>query len=174
MKNLLLITIALIALSFSTNAQTSTQNRRTKIVSSSYVSESINASNVIFNCQCIINKAMTEKGVKALEMSEVTTILGTELFTQFEKAILLFNAKRLIFKSVNGKNEAAEIDSVMKLKYGKRFKELATYVTFKYEVEKIIISKATGVQCKIEGAKELVSYSERVSKGFVNNVVYTK
>jgi len=173
MKNLIIL-ISLISLSFSVNAQTSTQNRRTKIVSSSYVSESINASNVIFDCQCIINKVMTKKGVEALKMSDVAQILGAKRFTQFEKAILLFNAKRLIFKSINGKNEAAEIDNIMKLKYGKRFKELATYVTFKYEIEKVIISKATGVQCKVKGAKELISYSERVSKCFVNNVVYTK
>ncbi len=159
MKNLLLITIALISLSFSVNAQT---QREAKIVSSEYVKQSMSASNTIFECQCIINPVMAKEGVKSYKMTRVADILGTERFARFQSAILHINGKGLVFKNLVGENEAGS-GSIMTLKYGKRFRELATYVKVVYATPRTIVL-VDGTKGKISYEKRLVSYSERVAK----------
>ncbi len=159
MKNLLLITIALISLSFSVNAQS---QREAKIVSSEYVKQSMSASNTIFECQCIINTIMTKEGVKSYEMQRVADILGAEKFARFQAAILHINGKGLVFKNLVGENEAGS-GSIMTLKYGKRFRELATYVKVVYATPKKV-TFVDGTVGMIEYEKRLVSYSERVAK----------
>ena len=171
MKNLLIILIALISLTV--NAQNSTTERESKIVTKKHVDANLNASNIIFECQCIINKKMQDSGLETLKMSDVATMLGAENFARFEKAVLLLNSKRLIFKNVIGTNEITST-SIMKLKYGKRFKNLATYVSFKYSTPKIITFVQTGKEVKIYKAKELVSFNDRITNNYRNNIIYTK
>lgn len=120
----LIIAIATVIFSVATINTTSATERTHTATTWNQV---LSASDTIYSIQQYINPLLAASGRDYFDMTTVKELLGDIRFNNYVSALNIFFGRGLVFINLNGEKEL-NINQVLRLKYGKRFASLPTYV----------------------------------------------